>query len=298
MLTDTVLADRTLREMAQQLVAVRGVVAVTLGGSRARGDHTPESDVDIGVYYTRPLDVAGLGEVARSWAGPDATVTEPGCWGPWVDGGAWLRVDDVAVDWIYRELGRVEDGVEAALAGRIGRHVQLGHPFGVPDYAYAAELALARVLADPGARLERCRRRLQTFPAALSEALVGQLDQAAFLVTVAGKAVARKDTAFVAACLIEAVLVVALAVHGAAGSWVTHEKGSVRSAARLPTAPDELAERVGRLLGGLGDTPSQLSAAVDGVAALVAEARVTTRRGASRRPSTARSSQPPRTPPG
>jgi hypothetical protein len=209
-------------------------------------------------------------------------------------------VDGVAVDWIYRELVRVEDGVRAALAGRVTRHVQLGHPFGVPAYAYAAELALARVLADPDVRLDRCRRRLETFPAALGEALVRQLDQAAFLVRVAGKAAGREDTAFVAACLAEAVLVVALAVHGAAGSWVTHEKGAVRTADRLPTAPDRLAVRVGRLLGGLGDDPTRLRAAVDGVAALVEEARMTTtRRGASPpRPSTARSSPPPRTPPG
>lgn len=284
------LSDRTLVEMAGQLVGVPGVVAVTLGGSRARGDHTPGSDVDLGLYYIRPLDVTALAEVARGWAGPGATVTEPGGWGPWVDGGAWLRVDDVAVDWIYRELGRVERSVDAALAGRTARHTQLGHPFGVPDYAYAAELALARVLADTDGRLEVCRGRLGGFPPALGEALLRGLDQADFLVMVARKAVQRRDTVFVAACLAESVLLVALAVHGGAGSWVTHEKGALASASRLGTAPAGLAGRAGRLVGGLGDTDDSLSAAVDGVAALVAEARVTTRRGDGPPPrSTARS---------
>jgi hypothetical protein len=74
--------------LAARLVQVPGIVAVTLGGSRARGEHTPESDVDLGLYYRPPLDTGALGDLARAVAGPDAAVTLPGEWGPWVDGGA------------------------------------------------------------------------------------------------------------------------------------------------------------------------------------------------------------------
>jgi hypothetical protein len=44
----------------------------------------------------------------RALAGPDVDVAGPGDWGPWVNGGAWLRVEGVAVDWILRGLDRVE----------------------------------------------------------------------------------------------------------------------------------------------------------------------------------------------
>jgi len=51
--------------------------------------------------------VGALAELARRVTGPGATVTAPGEWGPWVDGGGWLTVDGAAVDWIYRDLDRV-----------------------------------------------------------------------------------------------------------------------------------------------------------------------------------------------
>lgn len=78
---DRVITDEALRALAARLTEVTGVVGVLLGGSRARGDHTPESDVDLGVYYRAPLDVAALGYLARQVVGPEAQVTEPGAWG-------------------------------------------------------------------------------------------------------------------------------------------------------------------------------------------------------------------------
>ena len=75
------------QELAQQLVGVGGVEAVTLGGSRACGDHTSASDVDMGLYYRPPLDVAALGALARQVAGAQAQVTPVGRWGSWVGGG-------------------------------------------------------------------------------------------------------------------------------------------------------------------------------------------------------------------
>ena len=41
--------DALLRDLAARLCDVPGVVGVMLGGSRARGDHTAQSDVDLGL---------------------------------------------------------------------------------------------------------------------------------------------------------------------------------------------------------------------------------------------------------
>ena len=106
------LDDQTLQDLANELVRVAGVVGVVLGGSRARGEHTPQSDVDLGLYYRQPLDLPHLRSLAQQVAGPTAQLTDRGGWGQWVDGGGWLRIDDTAVDWIYRDLDRVYADVD------------------------------------------------------------------------------------------------------------------------------------------------------------------------------------------
>ncbi len=81
--------DEQLRELAERLAGVSGVAGVLLGGSRARGECTPESDVDLGLCYRHPLDVGALGELARDVAGDSVQVTGPGGVGA-VGRGRWL----------------------------------------------------------------------------------------------------------------------------------------------------------------------------------------------------------------
>jgi hypothetical protein len=54
-----------LRRLGQRLCEVDGVVGVLLDGSRARGEHMPESDFDLGLYYRGPLDIEALQVLAR-----------------------------------------------------------------------------------------------------------------------------------------------------------------------------------------------------------------------------------------
>jgi predicted nucleotidyltransferase len=268
-----VLDDAALHDLARRLVGAPGVVSVLLGGSRARGDHTPQSDVDLGLYYRPPLDTAALGELAREVAGPGAEVTRPGDWGPWVDGGGWLVIDGTAVDWIYRDLDRVHAACRDARAGRFRFHAQVGHPLGVPDFTYAGEVALGVVLADPSGELTALRRDLAEYPPALGEALVAGLWEAGFCLDIAGKALSRADTAYVAGCLFRAVELCAHALHGRAGRWLVNEKGAVASAGRLPGAPPDFAARAQAVLAHLGSTPEELAAAVAAAAALLADVR-------------------------
>ena len=239
--------------MARALAGVDGVVGVTLGGSRARGTADAHSDVDLGVYYRGDLDVAAVRALART-VDPDAEVSERGGWGPWVDGGAWPAAGGTRVDWIYRDLDRVERIRADCEQGRVGCHFQVGHPHGFWTSAYVAELALARILADPAGELEKARP--EAYPNALGAALSERGRwEAGFVLTAAGKGASRGDVAWVAGCLVRAAGCLSQARHAEARQWVTTEKGT--------TAPDLAAT-----LAGIGTTPAELHAAIARLRAL------------------------------
>ena len=63
-----------------------------------------------------------------------------------VDGGAWLEVDGVAVDLIYRNLDEVLMWVERADRGKFEIQREVGYVAGIATYVLAGELALCEVV--------------------------------------------------------------------------------------------------------------------------------------------------------
>ncbi len=112
--------------LAERIAEIEGVEAVVLGGPLARDEARPDSDVDLGIYY-RPDHPPSLGELRRL-AGelndrhlPDL-VTDFGEWGPWINGGGWLRLEGRPVDWLYRDPDLVSQTIEECRAGRAACH--------------------------------------------------------------------------------------------------------------------------------------------------------------------------------
>ncbi|KAB8195551.1 DNA polymerase subunit beta [Nonomuraea phyllanthi] len=260
--------------MADRLGEVPGVVAVVLGGSRARGTHRPDSDVDLGLYYRRPPAVDELRELAAEVTGEPVEVTEPGGWGPWVDGGGWLTVRGWRVDWIYRDLDRVRRVWGECRAGRYEVGFQPGHPLGFYSHAYAGEVALCRILTDPEGELAALRDDVaKEYPPPLRRALVEGLWEAEFALATARYGASGQDPAYAAGALFRAVGVACHALHAADGAWLINEKGMVASAARLPSAPAGFGERAQALLAAVGRTPEEIGRTIDDATRLVAEVR-------------------------
>jgi predicted nucleotidyltransferase len=240
-----------IETMAQQLTRVRGVRAVALGGSRARGSHRPDSDWDLGVYYRGSLDTGALASLAAEVTGEPVEVAGPGGWGPWVDGGAWLSVDGTPVDWILRDLDRVERVWADCRAGRYETDVQPGHPLGFWSPAYAGEVALCRVLADTQGELAALRAETQEYPEALRRALIDAAWEADFSVAAARKSVGSGDVLHVSLCLSRAFGVLVQSLHAHARVWCLNEKGALTTATALRAAPEGFAGRVAAALRGL-----------------------------------------------
>jgi len=264
--------------LGEQLVAVDGVVAVVLGGSRARGTHRPDSDIDLGLYYRGALDVAALRAMAARVADSPVEMTEPGGWGPWVDGGGWLTIQGWRVDWIYRDVERVQRIWADCQSGRYEVGTQPGHPLGFYSHAYPGEVALCRVLADPTGELTDLRARTREYPPALGDRLVEGLWEADFAMQLARYGAAGTDPTYAAGCLFRGIGVACHALHGHARQWLINEKGMVAAAGRLPDAPPGFAEQAHSLLASIGESEQQIAETVSKAQALISLVRAATHR--------------------
>ncbi|WP_241154319.1 nucleotidyltransferase domain-containing protein [Staphylospora marina] len=129
-------------DIAKRLVPVRGVEAVVLGGSRARESHRPDSDIDIGIYISsaETLDLDELQKIATELDDDhrEQLLTAPGGWGPWINGGGWLKVRGMAVDILYRDLSKVRAVIDECLREQVTIDMQPGHPHGFTNATYLA----------------------------------------------------------------------------------------------------------------------------------------------------------------
>jgi Nucleotidyltransferase domain len=266
------------QSMADRLIQVAGVAAVVLGGSWARNDAQPDSDVDLGIYHRpdRPLDVDALRRLARGWDDrhQEDLVTDVGGWGPWVNGGGWLQVNGRPVDWIYRDLGLVERVVADCLTGCPAIHHQPGHPAGFQTHIYLGELHHAHPLADPEGLVTALKAQIDPYPPALRQALIrDNLWQADFAITTARKSAARGEAYYVVGSLFRAASCLTQVLFAVHDTHFMNEKGSVAAAGGFPRTPPGFARTVEAVLGQAGTTPVALAASLERMAALAAEVR-------------------------
>lgn len=268
--------DSLLHDIAAAVAAVPGVEAVVLGGSRARGTHRPDSDVDLGIYYASAaaFDVRALDQVAADFDDRHTTglVTQVGGWGPWINGGGWLIVQGWHVDFLYRDVGRVERIVDDCHAGRYEMAYQPGHPQGFPSYIYMGEAAVCRPLWDGRGRLAALKMRTQPHPPALRQAILdGFFWEAGFSLDIAPKAISRGDVAYIAGCCFRCVACLTQCLFAANGQYWLNEKGSVAQAAGFARAPKDYAERVQAAFAHLQPNAGSLGLAVADLRVLVSE---------------------------
>lgn len=241
--------------LAAQLAALPGAVAVALGGSRATGTHRPDSDWDLGVYYRGSQRALDPNDVRRLGLG--GYVSELGEWGPIVNGGAWLTVNGLAVDVLYRDLDTIEGWLREAHEGRFEVLLQNGCLVGAPTYLPVGELAIAVPLAG---ELPRPR-----FPEALVASAPGRWNgRAQVALMFASSHAVAGDAVCCAGMLAQAVLCVAHGRLAARGEWVLNEKRLVQRAglddlqAALASAgatSSELVASVAAVSAGLGVEP-------------------------------------------
>src|SRR5262249_1909359 len=238
-------------ELCAALGATDGVVAITLGGSRAAGTADQNSDWAVGLYYRGMINLTRLARYG--------TVHPPGSWVRTRSGGAWLALGGAKGEGRLRALAAGLFGTARARLGVYEIDALLGYLAGAPTYSLMAELALNRTVHG-------LLPAMGEYPEALAEAGARRWPlHADFSLAHAQMRAARGDAVGAVGHGAKAVIETSPALACRARRWVLNEKQLIERVglqdlhARfvpVPTTPRELVAWVDELRAALGRTAS------------------------------------------
>lgn len=228
--------DIVVEAVRKALAPAERVAALSLGGSRARGAAGPNSDYDFGLYYEPDAPphidalIAALSPIVDD--PPGCALTPIGGWGPWINGGGWLKIGGKKVDLLYRDLAKVRAVLAEGKAGRITMDYQPGHPHGFCSAILIGEAALGVSLIDRAGSLAAIKSDALPYPDSLRQALIAKfLWEIVFVIDNAELAISRGDATHVAGCAYRALCCLAQVLFALNRRYLINEKGALVEAA-------------------------------------------------------------------
>lgn len=241
-----------LNKVVESIQRVTGVKAIALGGSQSRGEADKHSDFDIGLYYEpNALDLAALEQCLKMLddGHKDNLLNPPGEWGPWINGGAWITVENMPVDILLRDISKVEGVIKDCLEGKITIDYQCGHPFGFINAIYAAETHYCKALwQDESMELDKLKALLYSkgeYSPIIREALIKKfLWEAWFSISCGRKAAFKGDVNYAAGSLFRSVCSWVQVLYALNNRYLMNEKGALKQVRNLKLKPVDMEERV------------------------------------------------------
>ncbi|OSZ72772.1 hypothetical protein CAP39_05600 [Sphingomonas sp. IBVSS1] len=270
--------QQLLANVTAATTRVPGVAAVVLGGSHARGRARPDSDLDIGLLYraAQPIDMPALRALAAALNDtPDPVVSDPGGWGRWVDGGAWLSIGGQRVDFLYRRIEQIEQVLADAQAGRFEIDTDQQPPYGFFGPTILGEISVAVPLHNPQGLVPALQALASPMPEALARAVVqDRLWQAQFTLSAfADKHAASANIYGVAGCATRIAHALVLALFALNRCYLLNDKTAVAEIAGFAMAPADFGPRLAAVLAAPGADASAQRTALAKLHDLFAETR-------------------------
>jgi hypothetical protein len=172
-------------------------------------------------------------------------MTEPGRWGPWINGGGWLTIRSYPVDFLYRDLGKVTTIIDDCLNGKVEIYYQPGHPHGFVSSIYLAEAAICQPLWDPEGLVLELKSKVQPYPDLLQRALIEKFGwEIDFSLSIAKKSIERADVTYAAGCFFRGAMCMLQVLFAINKTHWLNEKGALAIADLFTVKPAMLKSRV------------------------------------------------------
>lgn len=255
--------ENILKQIINAFHGIDGIDAIVLGGSHATGTANKDSDIDIGIYYdemTFDLSYFRQKVVSLDDEHRNNIVTNPGEWGPWINGGGWLQVDGIAVDILFRDTRKVITVIDDCINGKISIDYQCGHPFGFVNSIYMGEVAYCKILSNNNEFISEQKKRLIEFPITYQKSTIEKfLWECEFSLQCGKKATLKGDLLYAAGSLFRCAVSLLQVLYAINGMYMLNEKGSLGRLLRENDAfiPKDFANDVEAALSGLNKNTIQ-----------------------------------------
>ena len=241
-----------MNRIVHDLKVIPSVKAIVLGGSFATGMATSSSDMDIGIYYTdnEPFDILAIKRIAEKYAHDSIpTVTHFYEWGPWVNGGAWIKTTHGKVDFIYKNIDQITTTIENAKNGIWENHFEQQPPYGFSSVIFLAETQTCIPLYDPDGIIEKLKQDVKDYPAKLKQSIIQQsLWAAEFTIWHAEQFVEKRDMYNIVGCLTRAVKSIVNTLFAINELYPIGDKRAIEIIEKAAIKPPQFRERIEAIL--------------------------------------------------
>jgi predicted nucleotidyltransferase len=246
------MVDNIIELVGEKLSSLSYIECIVLGGSRARGTHTEDSDIDIGIYYhSESFDLITINQLAAELDDEHRSnlIAPPGAWGNWVNGGGWLIIQGHHVDLILRDIKHVEQVMKDTNQGIVTANYQTGHPHGYISVMYRGELGISKILFARSDSFCELKKQAETYPSALQKGLTDFfMFEACFSLMFAKDNIDKDDISYVCGHCFRSISCLNQVLFAMNEEYCINEKKAVRMIGVFKIKPCGYKEKIDKII--------------------------------------------------